>query len=409
VTIISGTTITEDLFTARHVGLGELHTLLQRQHAARHDVVVPADRLRLQGGNLIVPLPDDEPLITEAGCTCELSLHPTHSADGDIAAKLDIPVRYYRRMRASAPWLLDANVNQWLAEQECRYLVRAMTDGRGGGIVRALLSDTYGIINNLDVLMAMLDGLQQATSESGHDDAGGDAGGGDGGGDGAAGVEITSCDLTPNRMYVAVQSNTVTAMAPQLLANYVSPFTGARGADNPVVFGGFILANSETGKGRYTITPRLTVQVCDNGLQLEKHAIGRRHVGARMDEGQIRWSADTEQTNLALIGKQTRDAVRAFLDPHWVAQRLAELERDAGVALPNPQETIEHVSKQLRFTDEQQNLILSHFISGADVTSGGVMQAVTSAAQLVRDADDAYAMESAGVEAMRLAAAHAGR
>ena len=37
------------------------------------------------------------------------------------------------------------------------------------------------------------------------------------------------------------------------------------------------------------------------------------------------------------------------------------------------------------------------------------MQAVTSAAQLVRDADDAYAMESAGVEAMRLAAAHAGR
>ena len=174
------------------------------------------------------------------------------------------------------------------------------------GIVRALLSDTYGIINNLDVLMAMLDGLQQATSESGHDDAGGGAGGGDG----AAGVEITSRDLTPNRMYVAVRSNTVTAMAPQLLANYVSPFTGAWGADNPVVFWGFILANSETGKGRYTITPRLTVQVCDNGLQLEKHAIGRRHVGARMDEGQIRWSADTEQTNLALIGKQTRDAVQ---------------------------------------------------------------------------------------------------
>ena len=97
-----------------------------------------------------MPLPDDEPLVTEAGCTSELSLRPTHGADGDIAAKLDIPVRYYRRMRASAPWLLDANVNQWLAEQERRYLVRAMTDGRGGGIVRALLSDTYGIINNLE-------------------------------------------------------------------------------------------------------------------------------------------------------------------------------------------------------------------------------------------------------------------
>ena len=127
-----------------------------------------------------------------------------------IAAKLDIPVRYYRRMRASAPWLLDANVNQWLAEQEGRYLVRALTDGRGGGIVRALLSDTYGIINNLDVLMAMLDGLQQATRDAGPGDAGpGDADPGDG----APGVEITSCDLTPNRMYVAVRANTVTAAA----------------------------------------------------------------------------------------------------------------------------------------------------------------------------------------------------
>ena len=396
-------TITEDLFTTRHARLDELHTLLAPHHAARHDVVVPAARLRLQGGNLIVPLPDGQPLITEAGCTSELSLNPTHGADGDLAAKLDIPVRYLRRMRASAPGLLDANVNQWLPEQDGRYLVRALTDGRGGGIVRALLSDTYGIINNLDVLMAMLEGLNQAMTDG---SSGGVGGGGVGGG---SGIEITSCDLTPNRMYVAVRSNTVTAMAPQLLANYVSPFTGARGADNPVVFGGFILANSETGKGRYTITPRLMVQVCDNGLQLEKHAIGRRHVGARMDEGQIRWSADTEQANLALIGKQTRDAVRAFLDPQWVAQRLAELERDAGVALTDPQGTIEHVAKQLRFTDEQQSMILSHFISGADVTSGGVLQAVTSAAQLVQDADDAYAMESAGVEAMRLAAAHAGR
>jgi hypothetical protein len=36
-----------------------------------------------------------------------------------------------------------------------------------------------------------------------------------------------------------------------LLSRYRSPFTGASGADNPVVFAGFILANSETGCGAF--------------------------------------------------------------------------------------------------------------------------------------------------------------
>jgi hypothetical protein len=31
------------------------------------------------------------------------------------------------------------------------------------------------------------------------------------------------------------------------LRDYVSPFTGARGAANPLVFAGFVLPNSENG------------------------------------------------------------------------------------------------------------------------------------------------------------------
>jgi hypothetical protein len=56
--------------------------------------------------------------------------------------------------------------------------------------------------------------------------------------------------------------------APALLGNYVSPFTGARGADNPLVFAGFVISNSETGHGSFKITPQITVQICDNGLTL---------------------------------------------------------------------------------------------------------------------------------------------
>ncbi|MGH3908731.1 MAG: hypothetical protein ACRDTE_31800 [Pseudonocardiaceae bacterium] len=49
-------------------------------------------------------------------------------------------------------------------------------------------------------------------------------------------------------------------------------------------------------------------------------------------------------------------------------------------------------------------MILNHFIDGADRSSGGVLHAVTSAAQTLDDADDAYEMERRGLQAMSLAA-----
>ncbi len=75
--------------------------------------------------------------------------------------------------------------------------------------------------------------------------------------------------------------------------------------------------------------------------------------------------------------------------------------------IDRPVETLEHVAKTLRFTAQQQETILAHFISGQGRTSGGVLQAVTSAAQTVTDADTAHEMEGVGIRAMELAAAYA--
>lgn len=66
----------------------------------------------------------------------------------------------------------------------------------------------------------------------------------------------SACGTARNerRMYVQIASQSVAAHAETLLRGYVSPFTGARGTDNPLVFAGFVLTNSETGHGSFSIT-----------------------------------------------------------------------------------------------------------------------------------------------------------
>ena len=205
-------------------------------------------------------------------------------------------------------------------------------------------------------------------------------------------------------MYVRVVSDSVRALAPDLLRDYRSPFTGARGADNPVVFSGFVLSNSETGCGAFTLTPRLVVQVCNNGMTITKDALRAVHLGGRMDEGVIRWSDDTQQRNLALVTAQARDAVTTFLDTRYLQAKIAELSHDAGRPIEDPEQAITVVAQRLRFSDSQQKAILGHFIRGADLSAGGVMHAVTCVAQTLDDADAAHDMEAQALRAMELAA-----
>jgi hypothetical protein len=218
-------------------------------------------------------------------------------------------------------------------------------------------------------------------------------------------VQVQGCDLTERRMYVRLYSDQVVAHAPALLEGYRSPFTGAEGAANPVVWGGLVITNSETGDGAATITPRLVVQVCANGYTITADAHRAVHLGGKLAEGVIDWSADTQQRNLDLITAKARDAVTRFLDPSYVRAVVTRIERDAGAPVERPQDTIALISQQLRFSDDTQQAILGHFIKGGSLTAGGVMHAVTSVAQTLPDADAAHELESRALKVLQLAAA----
>jgi hypothetical protein len=171
------------------------------------------------------------------------------------------------------------------------------------------------------------------------------------------------------------------------------------------VFAGFVITNTETGCGAFTLTPRLVVQVCRNGMTITRDALRAVHLGERLDEGVVTWSGNTKDKTLALITAKTTDAVATFLDHSYAERVVRAVEKDAGRPVDDPQEAVRIVSQRLRFTDAQQNDILTHFIRAADVTAGGVMHAVASAAQTQGDADTAHEMESVALRALEVTAA----
>lgn len=388
--------------TARNADLMDLAALLRHQQAEKHDVVASATALSMRDGLLKVDLD---------------RFRPSEVMDGHLAEKLGLPVKYVRRLRTERPDLLDANVNGWLrgwrngvrthrqgaaAEPDGRsFLVRTFRaqDGETEGYGRAFLSDGFKVIDHLDVLTAAMEGVREA----------------------GVAIEVDRCDLSERRMHVRLVCPEVEALAPVLLEGYRSPFDhGAdrltpqaeahgwlRPQDRPVVFAGLALRNSETGGGAMTLAPTITVLACRNGLTFTGEALRAVHLGARMDEGVIQWSDETQAANLDLTRRMAADAVRTFLQPEYVIRKVAELEAQAGVRVVNPEATVREVTRALRISEERTIDVLTHFILGGQMTAGGVMNAVTSVAQNVADPDEAADLEDLGVQALALAVQHA--
>ncbi len=401
------------ILTTRNATLTDMVAILRSQRARRLDVVAPATAIHAHEGNLIISGTVQQ--MTAEGITSAAGgYRPTKVADEGIAAKLGINLAYLRRLREQRPDLWDANVNGWLHGNDLAgyppddraFLVRLFqAEGDGLGVARAVLSDSYKVIDNLDALMATLDGIRQAGTE----------------------VEFDGLDLTERRLYARVVAPQIRAYAPALLAGYRSPFGGqvyipgrtwtpeearaaaareGRGYEpgaEPVLFAGFVITNSEVGDGAWSITPRIVAEICGNGLQITADVARAVHLGSRHEEGVVRYTADTLEKELALITARARDAVATFLSPQYLQAKVTDIERKAGAPVRHPEDTVRQVAKAAKFSDDMADAILAYFIRGGQLTAGGVMQAVTSVAQTLDDADTAHDLEAQALRVMDLA------
>ncbi|MFI6998311.1 hypothetical protein [Nocardia sp. NPDC050175] len=404
----------------RHANFGDMVALLQQQQASKVDLVAPASSIRARDG--MFELLGVPPVIDDRGVTDVAGLYrPTLAADSQIGTKLKIPVSYLRWLREEHRLdLYDTNINGLLHGphgtqvapdlDDSSYLLRLFTSGHPNrpGVLRAFLSDRYGIVDNLDLLTAVMDGIRQVDVE----------------------VDIRSCDLSDSSMRCKVYSPQVSALAPHFLANYRNPFANAdleadrrrvageldrwrpiaaregmgyAPGSEPVVTAGFRFSNSETGHHAITLKPELVVQICGNGLSLPLFSYRKNHIGEKLGTGAVSWSQDTYRKELAVITAKTRDKVREWLSPEFLNARVEELEQQAGAPVTQPDKTIEVLGKKLGFTEAERSGILSHFIAGGQLTAAGIANAVTSYSQTVADTDRADTLDDLALHAMSLA------
>ena len=367
--------------------LSQLITVLQDQQAAKLDLVLPTNQIRFNQGLLAIA---DQPVdLNNDGVTDPNGLYVgTEAVDQQIADLFGIPVRYLRRMRTEHVELLDTNVNEWAARAEGKRLVRLLQgsdpeDPTTSGLVRAVLSDRYGVRDHLDTVFSVLQGLREA---------------------GLDGSNISGIDLSDNRLYLAVNVPQIAVDAKELVRGYRSPFDSRPGEELPLMNAGLVFTNSEVGRGAFEISPRAVLQVCKNGLTRKVDGFRKIHLGGRLEEGTINWSTATVDAANEFVRQQVKDAVASFLSEGYLESLRDDLLKDAGVEVTDVVGTIEVVAKKMQYTQTEQDLILADFIKGSQVTSGGVLQAVTSAAQRIEEPDRAYEVEASAIEAMQVAA-----
>jgi hypothetical protein len=376
--------------TLRKAELGDLVALLEQQHRQKIDLVAPLSSIRYSGGQLEIGALD--PVIDENGVTDVNGLYrPTRTTDSQIGDQFGIPLRYMDKMRNGHLGLLDTNVNEWAQLAESKNVLIRMIYGSDpnhpgtSGLVRAVKSDRYGIRDNLDTVLAVLDGMREAGLEANN---------------------FAGADITDDRMWFRIHAPEIFISAPELLEGYRDPKTGRTSRSvGDVVYAGVRVENSETGWASLKVIPEITVLACTNGMTINKAAHRQVHMGARMDEGSIQWSTRTQEVANELTKNQVKDAIASFMTTDFLTKAVADITEVATTELTSPEKAIEVVAKKLSYSDTEKQGILAAFIKGGQLTAGGILQAVTNHAQNIEDVTRSNEFGATGIEAMELAAA----
>lgn len=329
--------------------IDKLYNELERQRASRQDLIADTRSIMVQTA-------DGKSIISVKSQNSTLNYPIGDLAHRQIADRLKIPFAYYDRMRMENPKLLDININSWLQRNPETRMLRILD-----GHLRAFLSSRYRRLDHLELLQAIMPELAQMK-----------------------GATIESMGITETNLYIKVVNKS--------LKTEVSP--------GDVVMSGFVISNSEVGKGAINVSPMIYRLVCKNGLIMNEFANRKYHAGRNVEETDSSYELFSDQTMAlddATYFSKAADIVRTAVNETQFENIVNRLRKSKQISTGNnPIQTVEILSDRFRLNDQEKASILMHFLRGGDSSLYGLTNAVTRASQDNKDYNRATEMEKIG-------------
>lgn len=281
----------------------------------------------------------------------------TNYTHRQIASRLQIPQKYYDRMRDTSQDLLAENVNHWFQAKPEKRMIRTLDNN-----ARAFLSNRYRTLDHNQILESVLPIFGEMAAQSN--------------------MELQSCEVTDNRLYLKV----------------VYPKIEGEIKLGDVVQAGAVVSNSEIGLGAINVQPLLYRLVCFNGMIRNDHAMRKYHIGrASGSELAERFFKDeTMKADDQAFMLKLKDIVIATTQPEFFNGLVDEMKETTERKLDDPVKTVELVQKNHGLNETEGKGVLNHLIEGGDLSQYGLINAVTRTSQDVDDYDRATDLEILG-------------
>lgn len=325
------------------LSLTELAQKIEGQRAMKKDFIADTSSLtmQVQDGKTMLEMPN-------------VGAFPImETAHDQIGARLNIPSKYYDRMRDNAPDLLATNVNAWFRKAPEKRMVRTLSNN-----CRAFLSNRYQRIENEEIAEVALPILMDIP-----------------------GVKIASCEVTDRRMYIQ-------AITPRLEREVKK---------GDLVQAGVVISNSEIGHGAVSVSPLLYRLICLNGAIANDGRLRGYHVGGRVESNEELWQDDTRKADDRAILLKVRDTVRAAVDEVAFDARIRKLQGLAEITVTgNPEKAVEMLAAKVNANETEKGGILRSLIAGGDLSAWGLLNAVTAQAHTATSYDRCVELENVG-------------
>lgn len=288
------------------------------------------------------------------------------TARGQLAGTLNVPTRYLDRLAEGGHHDIAADTLSKLLQREPkRHLWRFMGDR-----LRAVLSDRYRAIDNLDLMVIGIEAMR------------------------SRGFQVWDLRYNDDGGFFKV-----VGVHPEVERTLRGDTPGLHriqrfGQLYPMVS----ISNSETGRASCAIDVGAIDGGCCNGLVLGR-LLGQVHVGRKAEEGLVVYAEDTQRAMNDELQLRLRDTIHAAMDLDEFEGRCLALEGTTQRVIERPTQVVEKLG-DLGVTQTQQEEILAELLRTGDTTQWGLAAAVTATVNPANrgelDDEQVEAMEGVG-------------